>query len=70
VFDAPAADVEVPIGAYARQLVLLQRRGSTNFAVGLGTNRLAVTATNPIFATGGCMVAQVPENQGWLGKGL
>jgi uncharacterized protein (DUF362 family) len=26
--------------------------------------------TNPIFATGGCMVAQVPENQGWLGKGL
>jgi hypothetical protein len=25
---------------------------------------------NPIFATGGCMVAQVPENQGWLGKGL
>jgi hypothetical protein len=27
-------------------------------------------APNPIFATGGCMVAQVPENQGWLGKGL
>jgi hypothetical protein len=26
--------------------------------------------SNPIFATGGCMVAQVPENQGWLGKGL
>jgi N-acetylgalactosamine kinase len=25
---------------------------------------------NPTFATGGCMVAQVPENQGWLGKGL
>jgi hypothetical protein len=27
-------------------------------------------AFNPIFATGGCMVAQVPENQGWLGKGV
>jgi len=25
---------------------------------------------NPTFATGGCMSAQVPENQGWLGKGL
>ena len=46
VFDAPAADVDVPIGAYARQLVLLQRAGGTNFAVGLGTNRLAVTATS------------------------
>ena len=46
VFDTPAADVEVPIGAYARQLVLLQRAGGTNFAVGLGTNRLAVTATS------------------------
>jgi hypothetical protein len=46
VFDAPAADVEVPIGAYARQLVLLQRPGGTNFAVGLGTNWLAVTPTS------------------------
>jgi len=46
VFDAPAADVEVPIGTYARQLVLLQRAGGANFAVGLGTNRLAVTETN------------------------
>ena len=46
VFDAPAADVEVPIGAYTRQLVLLQRAGGTNVAVGLGTNRLVVTATN------------------------
>ena len=46
MFDAPAADVEVPIGAYTRQLVLLQRAGGTNFAVGLGTNRLAVTATS------------------------
>ena len=46
VLDAPAADVEVPVGVYARQLVLLQRAGGTNFAVGLGTNRLAVTQTN------------------------
>lgn len=46
VLDAPATDVEVPVGIYARQLVLLQRPGGTNFAVGLGTNRLAVTATN------------------------
>ena len=41
VFDAPAADVEVPVGIYARQLVLLQRAAGTNVAVGLGTNRLA-----------------------------
>jgi len=46
VLDAPPADVEVPVGMYARQLVLLQRPGGTNFAVGLGTNRLAVTQTN------------------------
>lgn len=46
VLDAPSADVEVPVGVYARQLVLLQRAGGTNFAVGLGTNRLAVTQTN------------------------
>jgi hypothetical protein len=46
VLEAPAADVEVPAGVYARQLVLLQRAGGANFAVGLGTNRLAVTATN------------------------
>jgi hypothetical protein len=46
VFDNPAADVEVPQGVYARQLVLLQGAGGTNVAVGLGTNRLAVTATN------------------------
>jgi len=46
VFDAPAGDMEVPVGIYARQLVLLQRAGGTNFAVGLGTNRLAVTATS------------------------
>jgi hypothetical protein len=46
LLDGPAADVEVPLGVYARQLVLLHRPGGTNFAVGLGTNRLAVTATN------------------------
>jgi hypothetical protein len=45
VFDAPTADVEVPVGVYTRQLVLLQRAGGTNVAVGLGTNRLTVTGT-------------------------
>jgi len=46
VLDAPAGDVEVPVGVYPRQLALLHRTGGTNFAVGLGTNQLAVTATN------------------------
>lgn len=42
VLDSPGAEVEVPVGVYPRQLVLLQRAGSTNAAAGLGTNRLAV----------------------------
>ena len=46
VFDAPTANVQVPVGVYPRQLVLRQRDGGTNVAVGLGTNRLAVTATS------------------------
>jgi hypothetical protein len=46
VLDAPAANVEVPVGVYPRQLVLLQRARGTNVAVGLGINRLAVTATS------------------------
>ncbi len=46
VLDAPTAEVAVPVGVYARQLVLLQREGGANLAVGLGTNRLAVTGTN------------------------
>jgi len=46
VLDAPAANVEVPVGVYPRQLVLLQRAGGTNVAVGLGTNRLAVSAAS------------------------
>jgi hypothetical protein len=45
VLDAPATEVEVPAGVYARELVLLHREGGTNFAVGLGTNQLAVTET-------------------------
>jgi 2-amino-4-hydroxy-6-hydroxymethyldihydropteridine diphosphokinase len=44
VMDEPPAELEVPLGEYPRQLVLLQRRGSTNFAVGLGHHPLAVTA--------------------------
>ncbi len=43
VVDDPASDVEVPVGIYPRQLVLLHREGGTNFAVGLRTNQLAVT---------------------------
>ena len=42
VLDSLGAEVEVPAGVYPRQLVLLQRAGSTNVAAGLGTNRLAV----------------------------
>jgi hypothetical protein len=45
LLDDPAGDVEVPVGLYPRQLVLLHREGGTNFAVGLGTNQLAVTET-------------------------
>src|ERR1035441_2376617 len=45
VLNGPASDVEVPVGMYPRQLVLLHREGGTNFAVGLGTNQLAVTET-------------------------
>jgi hypothetical protein len=51
--------------SYLRVLML-------HFGCGLSM-RETVTRANeatPIFATGGCMVAQVPENQGWLGKGL
>jgi flagellar hook-associated protein 2 len=44
---------------------------ATGFLTVAGTNSgTLVHGTNPTFATGGCMVAQVPENQGWLGKGL
>jgi hypothetical protein len=42
LLNGPASDVEVPVGFYPRQLVLLHREGGTNFAVGLGTNRLEV----------------------------
>ena len=42
VLDSPGAEVEVPVGVYPRQLVLLQRAASSNVAAGLGTNRLAV----------------------------
>jgi hypothetical protein len=42
VVDSPAAEVQVPVGAYPRQIVLLQREGFTNASVGLATNRLAV----------------------------
>ena len=60
VIDAPAAEIQVPMGIYARQLVLLQRAGGTNFAIGLGTNRLEVTETNGVrFDAGGPLRNQV-----------
>lgn len=42
VLDSPSGEVAVPAGAYPRQIVLLQREGFNNVAVGLATNRLAV----------------------------
>jgi hypothetical protein len=47
VLDSPGTEVEVPAGIYPRQIVLLQRAGFTNVAVGLGTNTLAVTEAQP-----------------------
>jgi len=46
VLHSPNAEVEVPAGTYPRQIMLLQHPGSTNFAVGLGTNSLAVAQDN------------------------
>jgi hypothetical protein len=46
VLDSPPAEVEVPTGSYPRQIVLLQRAGFTNVAVGLGTNLLTIAETN------------------------
>jgi hypothetical protein len=46
VLDAPAGEVSVPEGVYGRQLVLLQREGETNVAIGINTNRLAISETN------------------------
>ena len=47
VLDAPAGEVEVPAGVYPRQLVLLQRAGFTNVAVGLGRSPLTVAEGKP-----------------------
>ena len=47
-------DVQVPVGLYPRQIVLLQRAGRTNLAVGLATNQIVITETNTnAFAAGG-----------------
>ena len=53
VLDSPAPDVAVPAGVYPRQLVLLQRSGGTNVAVGLGSNSLEVTASNSVALNAG-----------------
>jgi len=48
--DGPAAesgrDVQVPAGSYPRQIVLLQREGHSNVAVGLATNPMVITETS------------------------
>jgi hypothetical protein len=47
-------DVQVPLGLYPRQTVLLKREGYANLAVGLATNQIVVAATNTnVFTAGG-----------------
>jgi hypothetical protein len=47
-------DVRVPVGSYPRQIVLLQREGHTNVAVGLATNPIVITETGTnVFIAGG-----------------
>jgi hypothetical protein len=47
-------DVQVPVGNYPRQIVLLQHEGRTNLAVGLATNQIVITQTNAnVFTAGG-----------------
>lgn len=51
---APGTEVQVPVGCYPRQIVLLQREGYTNVAVGLATNPIVITETNTdVFTAGG-----------------
>jgi hypothetical protein len=56
--DRPGAesgtDVQVPMGSYPRQIVLLQREGHTNVAVGIATNPIIITETGTnVFTAGG-----------------
>jgi len=54
LLDSPPAEVDVPTGVYPRQIVLLQRTGFTNVAVGLGTNLFTLEGTNlPTLTAGG-----------------
>jgi hypothetical protein len=47
-------DVQVPVGTYPRQIVLLQRQGYTNVAAAVVTNPIVVTETNTnVFTAGG-----------------
>ncbi len=60
LLDRPPAEVEVPAGMYPRQLVLLQREGFTNVAVGIGTNQLSVIESNvAVFSAGGPLFNRV-----------
>ncbi len=61
VIDAPAGEVRVPVGAYARQLVWLRCDGGANIAIGLGTNRLAVAEANATVFKAGAPLRQMVE---------
>jgi hypothetical protein len=52
--------VQVPAGSYPRQIVLLQREGHTNVAVGLATNQIVITETGTnVFTAGGPLSSSV-----------
>ncbi len=53
VLDSPQQEVEVPVGVYPRQMILLQRADFTNVAAGLGNTSLTVTGTNATTLTVG-----------------
>ncbi|MGD1083298.1 MAG: hypothetical protein ABSA47_00950 [Verrucomicrobiota bacterium] len=50
---AAGMDVQVPVGLYPRQIVLLRRATRTNLAVGLATNQIVITETNTSVLTAG-----------------
>jgi hypothetical protein len=60
----PGMEVPVPVGAYPRQIVLLQRQGYTNVAAGVATNLIVVTETNAnVFTAGGPLCNSVGLEQ-------
>ncbi len=61
VLDSPDPEVEVPASLYPRQIVMLQRAGFSNVAVGLNTNTLAVTEVRPATLNAGGPLRNVVE---------